>query len=319
MAKPYERPDKQKKNKKGATKGSGGQIRRGLRGKGATPKAEDRVYHAAYKRKQQQQRRAQGRHEKEQADLVVGRNPVVECLHAKVPSEALFVAVGTGHDDRLSEAVTLATSRGIPVHEVPRQQLDDMTGNGLHQGVGLKIQPYKYTDVFSLIADVRERGETGMFVVLDNITDPRNLGAVIRSTAAFGGHGVIIPERRSAQVTGVAWRTSAGTAARLPVAREVNLTRTLKEFKDNGYTVVGLDAGGEHTLDTFDGGTEPVVIVVGSEGKGISRLVRETCDVIMSIPMADWVESLNASVAAGVVLSEFARQRRGSASTAGPQ
>ena len=313
MAKPYGRPDKQKKNKKGATKGSGGQIRRGLRGKGATPKAEDRVYHAAHKRKLEQQRRNQGRHEKEQADLVVGRNPVVECLHAKVPAEALYVAFGTGHDDRLSEAVTLANSRGIPVHEVPRQQLDDMTGNGLHQGVGLKIQPYKYADVFDLIAGVKERGETGMFVVLDNITDPRNLGAVIRSTAAFGGHGVVIPERRSAQVTGVAWRTSAGTAARLPVARETNLTRTIKQFKDNGYMVVGLDAGGEHTLDTFDGGTDPVVIVVGSEGKGISRLVRENCDVIMSVPMAPWVESLNASVAAGVVLSEFARQRRGNA------
>ncbi|GAA0208490.1 MULTISPECIES: 23S rRNA (guanosine(2251)-2'-O)-methyltransferase RlmB [Corynebacterium] len=313
MAKPYGRPDKQKKNKKGATKGSGGQIRRGLRGKGATPKAEDRVYHAAHKRKLEQQRRNQGRHEKEQADLVVGRNPVVECLHAKVPAEALYVAFGTGHDDRLSEAVTLANSRGIPVHEVPRQQLDDMTGNGMHQGVGLKIQPYKYADVFDLIASVKERGETGMFVVLDNITDPRNLGAVIRSTAAFGGHGVVIPERRSAQVTGVAWRTSAGTAARLPVARETNLTRTIKQFKDNGYMVVGLDAGGEHTLDTFDGGTDPVVIVVGSEGKGISRLVRENCDVIMSVPMAPWVESLNASVAAGVVLSEFARQRRGNA------
>ncbi|WP_276909272.1 23S rRNA (guanosine(2251)-2'-O)-methyltransferase RlmB [Corynebacterium riegelii] len=313
MAKPYGRPDKQKKNKKGATKGSGGQIRRGLRGKGATPKAEDRVYHAAHKRKLEQQRRNQGRHEKEQADLVVGRNPVVECLHAKVPAEALYVAFGTGHDDRLSEAVTFANSRGIPVHEVPRQQLDDMTGNGMHQGVGLKIQPYKYADVFDLIANVKERGETGMFVVLDNITDPRNLGAVIRSTAAFGGHGVVIPERRSAQVTGVAWRTSAGTAARLPVARETNLTRTIKQFKDNGYMVVGLDAGGEHTLDTFDGGTDPVVIVVGSEGKGISRLVRENCDVIMSVPMAPWVESLNASVAAGVVLSEFARQRRGNA------
>ncbi|MCP1388694.1 23S rRNA (guanosine(2251)-2'-O)-methyltransferase RlmB [Corynebacterium sp. TA-R-1] len=307
MAKPYERPDKQKKNKKGATKGSGGQRRRGLEGKGATPRAEDRVYHAAHKRKLERQRRDQGRHEREQADLVVGRNPVVECLHAKVPAEALYVALGTGHDDRLSEAVTLAHSKGLPVHEVPRQQLDDMTGNGMHQGIGLKIQPYKYADVFDLIGSV---DGPGMFVVLDNITDPRNLGAVIRSTAAFGGHGVIIPERRSAQVTGVAWRTSAGTAARLPVAKVVNISRTLKEFKDNGYMVVGLDAGGEHTLDTFDGAKDPVVIVVGSEGKGISRLVRENCDVIMSVPMVDWVESLNASVAAGVVLSEFARQRR---------
>lgn len=307
MAKPYQRPDKQKTHKKGATKGSGGQRRRGLRGKGATPKAEDRVYHAAHKRKQARDRRNQGRHEREVADMVVGRNPVIECLHAKVPAEALYVAQGTGHDDRLSEAVAIAQSRGIPVSEVQKRTLDEMTGNGMHQGIGLKIQPYKYADVFDLMSRV---DGNGMFVVLDNITDPRNLGAVIRSAAAFGGDGVIIPERRSAQVTGVAWRTSAGTAARLPVAKATNLTRTIKQFKDNGYMVVGLDAGGEHTLDTFDGACDPVVIVVGSEGKGISRLVRENCDVIMSIPTEDWVESLNASVAAGVVLSEFARQRR---------
>lgn len=307
MAKPYQRPDKQKTHKKGATKGSGGQRRRGLRGKGATPKAEDRVYHAAHKRKQARDRRNQGRHERELADMVVGRNPVIECLHAKVPAEALYVAQGTGHDDRLSEAVAIAQSRGIPVSEVQKRTLDEMTGNGMHQGIGLKIQPYKYADVFDLMSKVEGNG---MFVVLDNITDPRNLGAVIRSAAAFGGDGVIIPERRSAQVTGVAWRTSAGTAARLPVAKATNLTRTIKQFKDNGYMVVGLDAGGEHTLDTFDGACDPVVIVVGSEGKGISRLVRENCDVIMSIPTEAWVESLNASVAAGVVLSEFARQRR---------
>ena len=114
MAKPYERPDKQKKNKKGPTKGSGGQRRRGLRGKGATPKAEDRVYHAAHKRKLEQQRRAQGRHDREVADMVVGRNPVVECLKAKVPAEAMYVAAGTGHDERLSEAVGLANSKNIP-------------------------------------------------------------------------------------------------------------------------------------------------------------------------------------------------------------
>ena len=305
------RPGTRKTNKKGAVKGSGGQVRRGLKGKGPTPKAEDREYHAAHKRKKAAERRASGRHVQENPyELVVGRNPVVECLHAKVPGSLLYVAEGTGADDRLSEAVQMATTRGIPIQEVPRFELDKMTGNGLHQGIGLQIPPYKYTDVHTLIGDVAATGDPGMFVILDNITDPRNLGAVIRSVAAFGGHGVVIPERRSAGVTGVTWRTSAGTAARLPVAREVNLTRTIKEFQRNGYQVVGLDAGGEHTLDTYDGGVEPVVIVVGSEGKGISRLVRENCDVIMSVPMTDWVESLNASVAAGVVLSEFARQRR---------
>lgn len=307
------RPGARKTNKKGAVKGSGGQIRRGLKGKGPTPRAEDREYHAAHKRKKLAERRAQGRHVKEETnELVVGRNPVIECLHARVPASALFVAEGTGADDRLSEAATLAASRGIPIIEVPRFELDKMTGNGMHQGIGLQIPPYKYTDVHTLIAEAAREVEPGMFVVLDNITDPRNLGAVIRSVAAFGGHGVVIPERRAAGVTAVTWRTSAGTAARLPVARETNLTRVLKQFKDNGYQVVGLDAGGDFTLDTYDGGTDPVVIVVGSEGKGISRLVRENCDVIMSIPMEGWVNSLNASVAAGVVLSEFARQRRAS-------
>lgn len=311
MAQNHGRPGTRRTNKKGATKGSGGQVRRGLQGKGPTPKAEDRVYHAAHKRKRQADRRAQGRHTKEStAELVVGRNPVVECLRARVPAAALYVAEGTASDDRLSEAVHLAGSRGITTIEVPRQELDKMTGNGMHQGIGLQIPPYEYAEVFDLISSVSDRGEKGMIVVLDNITDPRNLGAVIRSVAAFGGHGVVIPERRSAAMTAVAWRTSAGTAARLPVARATNLTRTIKEFQKNGYQVVGLDAGGEHTLDTYRGGADPVVIVVGSEGKGISRLVRENCDVIMSVPMTGWVESLNASVAAGVVLSEFARQRR---------
>ncbi|WBT08371.1 23S rRNA (guanosine(2251)-2'-O)-methyltransferase RlmB [Corynebacterium sp. SCR221107] len=304
------RPGLRKTNKKGAVKGTGGHARRALRGKGPTPKAEEREYHAAYKRKKERERRDSGRHVKEETtELVVGRNPVVECLHARVPATAMYIVEGTKNDNRLSEAVQIAHSRGIPLIEVPRYEMDRMTGNGMHQGIGLQIPPYKYTDVFDLIAKVKDSGENGMIVVLDNITDPRNLGAVIRSVAAFGGHGVVIPERRSASVTAVAWRTSAGTAARLPVAKATNITRTLKQFKQNGYQVVGLDAGGDYTLDTYDG-TGPVVIVVGSEGKGISRLVRETCDTIMSIPMTGWVESLNASVAAGVVLSEFARQRR---------
>jgi len=304
------RPGIRKTNKKGAVKGSGGARRRGLRGKGPTPKAEDRVYHAAHKRKLERRRRDQGRHDRSAStELVVGRNPVIECLHARVPATALYIAQGTRNDDRLTEAVQLAHSRSIPLIEVPRIELDSMTSNGLHQGVGLQIPPFEYADVFDLIGTVADSKEQGMIVVLDNITDPRNLGAVIRSTAAFGGQGVVIPERRSASVTAVAWRTSAGTAARLPVAKATNITRTLKEFQQNGYQVVGLDAGGDTTYDSYDG-TGPVVIVVGSEGKGLSRLVRETCDVLVSVPTTSWVESLNASVAAGVVLSEFSRQRR---------
>lgn len=131
----------------------------------------------------------------------------------------------------------------------------------------------------------------------------------MRSVAAFGGHGVVIPQRRSASVTAVAWRTSAGAAARLPVARATNLTRTLKDWQDKGLTIVGLDAGGDTELDDLDGAGD-IAVVVGSEGKGLSQLVRKTCDAVVSIPMAGPVESLNASVAAGVVLAEIARQRR---------
>lgn len=301
-----------KTSKKGSTSGTGGH-KRGLQGRGPTPKAEERTYHQAYKRKQKQERRDQGRHQKEEGpELVVGRNPVVECLRAKVPAAQMFVALGTDNDDRLEEAVRVANSRGISITEVPRHELDRMTGSSLHQGIGLQIPPYEYATVRDLVDRVTSSGEPGLIVCLDNITDPRNLGAVVRSVAAFGGHGVVIPERRSASVTAVTWRTSAGTAARLPVARETNMVRSLKELQKAGYQVVGLDAGGDHTLDTYDG-TTPTVIVVGSEGKGLSRLVRETCDTIMSIPMSSDVESLNASVAAGVTLAEFARQRRAAA------
>lgn len=300
-----------KSNKKGPTKGTGNKGRRALQGKGPTPKAENREYHKAYKAKQEKMRRDQGRHYKKTTvdELVVGRNPVVECLTAKVPAQTLYVVEGTAYDERLNQAVTLAKSAGVTILEVPRAELDKMTGNGLHQGIGLLIEPFRYTEVEDLISGIAARQEPGMVVCLDNITDPRNLGAIIRSVAAFGAHGVVIPERRSAHVTGVTWRSSAGTAARVPVAKATNMTRAVQTFQRNGYQVVGLDAGGEHTLDTYDG-TTPVVIVVGSEGKGISRLVKDNCDTIMSIPMTDWVESLNAAVATGAVLSEFARQRR---------
>ncbi|MFC9514780.1 23S rRNA (guanosine(2251)-2'-O)-methyltransferase RlmB [Nocardiaceae bacterium NPDC056970] len=311
--------------KKGQVSGSGGKHRRGLAGRGATPPAEARTKHPAAKRaraaaKAAEQRSTGGgrpggrgpvtRKADDGPEMVLGRNPVVECLRAGVPATALYVAVGAESDDRLKESVQRAADAGISILEVPRTDLDRMSANGLHQGIGLQVPPYKYAHPDDLLTAARTRQEPALLVALDNITDPRNLGAVVRSVAAFGGHGVVIPQRRSASVTAVAWRTSAGAAARLPVARATNLTRTLKDWQDKGVQVVGLDAGGDTSLDTYQG-TGPVVIVVGSEGKGLSRLVRETCDSILSIPMAGEVESLNASVAAGVVLSEIARQRRG--------
>ena len=299
--------------KKGPKVGSGGVRRRGLEGRGATPPAHMRPNHPAAKRaktqqKTQQQRRPQRR--TDDTEVVLGRNPVLECLRAGVPATALWVALGAEADERLTESVRRAADAGISILEVPRNDLDRISANGLHQGIALQVPPYSYAHPDDLLAAASADGAPALLVALDNISDPRNLGAIVRSVAGFGGHGVLIPQRRSASVTAVAWRTSAGAAARLRVARATNLTRTLKSWRDAGLQVIGLDADSDITVDELDG-TDPMVVVVGSEGKGLSRLVRETCDTVVSIPMAGPTESLNASVAAGVVLAEIARQRRG--------
>ncbi|CAA0081131.1 putative tRNA/rRNA methyltransferase [Mycolicibacterium vanbaalenii] len=297
--------------KKGPTVGSGGVRRRGLEGKGATPPASQRPHHPAGKRAAQAARKQQGRHKKtDDTEIVLGRNPVLECLRAGAPATALYVALGTDSDERLTEAVQLAADKGISILEVPRHDLDRIAANGMHQGLALQVPPYDYAHPDDLLAESKRDAAPPLLVALDNISDPRNLGAIIRSVAAFGGHGVLIPQRRSASVTAVAWRTSAGAAARLPVARATNLNRTLKQWADSGLQVVGLDADGDTAIDEIVG-DGPVVVVVGSEGKGLSRLVRQNCDAVVSIPMAGPTESLNASVAAGVVLAEIARQRRG--------
>lgn len=297
--------------KKGPTVGSGGVRRRGLEGRGATPPAYMRSHHPAAKKAAKAARQQQGRPRKtDDTELVLGRNPVLECLRANVPATALYVALGTDADERVTESVQIAADRGISILEVPRTDLDRMSAHALHQGLALQVPPYSYAHPDDLLAAAKSDQSPALLVALDNISDPRNLGAIVRSVAAFAGHGVVIPQRRSASVTAVAWRTSAGAAARVPVARATNLNRTLKSWADGGLQVVGLDAGGDTTLDELDG-TGPIVVVVGSEGKGLSRLVRENCDAVVSIPMAGPTESLNASVAAGVVLAEIARQRRG--------
>ena len=304
-----------KTNKKGMVVGSGGQRRRGLKGKGPTPKAEDRVTHPAKKRADQRAKADQQRAKRQASaenspELVAGRNPVVECVRAGVPATGMYVAQGIDVDDRVTEAVREAKNRGIPVLDVPRLELDRLTSNAMHQGLALQVPPFEYAHPGEVLTAATDTGLPPLIVALDGVTDPRNLGAVIRSAAAFGAHGVVVPQRRSAGITAVAWRTSAGTAAKLPVAKAVNLTRTLKDYKEAGLMVIGLDADSDITSDELELATGPLVVVVGSEGRGLSRLVRETCDQTVSIPMSAGVESLNASVAAGVVLSEVARRRR---------
>src|SRR4051794_415039 len=245
---------------------------------------------------------------REGPELLLGRNPVVEALRAAVPATALYVAQGIDIDDRISEIARTAGDRGIPILEVGRHELDRMTGGVLHQGVGLQVPPFAYEPLDDLIAAALEQ-TAPLLMALDGVTDPRNVGAVIRSVAAFGGHGVFMTERRAAGITATAWRTSAGAAARVPVSQVVNLTRAIKTAQKAGFTAIGLDADGETDLYQLEAAIGPLVVVVGSEGRGLSRLVGETCDLRVSIPMASDVESLNASVAAAVTLAEVSRRR----------
>jgi 23S rRNA (guanosine2251-2'-O)-methyltransferase len=306
-----------KKPRGNPTAGSGGRVRRGLEGKGPTPKAVDRVKHPAHKRakaKERAKERERSRPARKSADTgiewVYGRNPVVEALRAGVPVAALHVAEGTERDARLREALLVAVEHGISVLEVPRTELDRVTAGGAHQGVAVQIPPYEYAHPDDLLARAYDAQEVPLVVALDGVTDPRNLGAITRSAAAFGAHGVLVPERRTASMSASAWKTSAGAAARIPVARATNLNRALKSYKDAGLLVVGLDMGGEVELPDLEAATEPLVLVVGSEGKGLARLVRENCDLIVSIPMTSATESLNAGIATGVALYEISRRRK---------
>lgn len=312
-------------SKKGATVGSGGKGRRALEGKGPTPRATERPYHVAAKKKAAGERRGAagssgsgGRSSRPRggprrggasSEVVAGRNSVVEALRAEVPATALFVSARIDSDDRVREALRTAADRGMPLLEASKTDLDRLTDGALHQGLALQVPPYDYAHVDDLVGAAAASGKAALIVALDGVTDPRNLGAVVRSVAAFGGHGVLVPERRAAGMTASAWKTSAGAAARVPVARATNLTRALESLKQKGCFVLGLDAEGDVMLPSLTLATEPVVLVVGSEGKGLSRLVRETCDQIVSIPMDAATESLNAGVACGVALYEVARQR----------
>ncbi|MEU3857125.1 23S rRNA (guanosine(2251)-2'-O)-methyltransferase RlmB [Streptomyces sp. NPDC028722] len=302
--------------KKGAQVGSGGQRRKGLEGRGPTPPAEMRKGHkknrvANAKAKQAVRRPVvRGRGGKSASELVVGRNPVFEALREGVPANTLYVQQFIDNDERVREALQLAAERGnINLMEAPRPELDRMTNGLNHQGMVLQVPPYEYAHPDDLLDAAAGNGEDPLVVALDGVTDPRNLGAVVRSASAFGGHGVIVPERRSAGMTAGAWKTSAGTAARTPVARATNLTRMLESYKKAGVTVVGLAADGEVEVGDLEALGGPVVIVVGSEGKGLSRLVGETCDHRVRIAMPGGAESLNAGVAAGIVLYEAARRR----------
>ena len=241
--------------------------------------------------------------------MVAGRNAVLESLRAHVPATALYAGPRDGSDPRFNEVIRLAADTGIPVIEAGRPELDRLTGGAVHQSLALKIRPYDYAHPGDLLQRARARGEEPLIVALDSVTDPRNLGAIVRSVAAFGGHGVLVPARRSAHVSAGAWKASAGALARVPVAWAPNLVRALTSYQEAGLFVAGLDAGGGTDLGDLGVADGPLVLVVGSEGRGLSRLVAQRCDVLVRIPIASQTESLNAGVAAGIALHEVAARR----------
>jgi 23S rRNA (guanosine2251-2'-O)-methyltransferase len=321
--------------------GTGGYGKHKLEGKGPTPPAEMRPGHPAQRaaaraakaaaagkatsrtpapggpraRPEQgpQERGPERRERRDDApEMVAGRNPVVESLRAKVPAMALYVTGRAQEDERVAEAVQLAAGTGIAVLETSMMELDRLTDNTVHQGVALRIRPYEYAHPEDLLAE-RAGQIAPLIVALDGVTDPRNLGAIVRSAAAFGASGVLVPARRSAHVTAGAWKASAGALSRLRVAQCSNLTRTLEAYKQKGLFVAGLDAEGPvdvHEMTIADG---PMVLVVGSEGRGLSRIVASACDMLVSIPMSSGMESLNAGIAASIALYEIATVRKSSA------
>jgi 23S rRNA (guanosine2251-2'-O)-methyltransferase len=301
-----------RKTAKKPAAGSGGRVRRGLEGKGPTPKAKDRPQHKAHKQQAKADKAAAARPRRRggtDAEWVAGRNSVVEALRAGIPVNALYVAEGAERDGRLREAFKLASERGISLLEVTKAELDRLTSGAVHQGLAARIPPYEYAHPDELLERAADVSQPPLIVALDSVTDPRNLGAVVRSAAGFGAHGVVVPERRAAGMTASAWKTSAGAAARIPVAQTVNLVRQLKAYQEAGCMVVGLAADGDVSLPDLDLGDGPLVVVVGSEDNGLSRLVTETCDLLVSIPMAGHLESLNAGVAASVALYAVSRAR----------
>ncbi len=235
---------------------------------------------------------------------------MVEALRAGVPATAIYLMTRIDTDDRVREALALSGEAGLPLLEASRTDLDRLTGRAVHQGLALQVPPYEYAHPEDLLNFTRP-GVEPLVAALDGVTDPRNLGAVVRSVAAFGGQGVVVPSRRSAGMTAGAWKASAGAVVRAPVARAPNLTRALQDYQRAGLLVIGLDADGDVDLPDLQAqyatATRGVCLVVGAEGEGLGRLVRETCDVIVNIPMARGTESLNAGVAAGIVLYALRR------------
>ena len=240
------------------------------------------------------------------AELIVGRNPVIEALKAEKPIDTLYVNKDGGGS--LSHIIDMAKRLDIVVKEVTAEKFNHMTGGASHQGVVAVGACAEYSSIDEILAIARSKGEDPFIIICDEIEDPHNLGAIIRTAESAGAHGIIIPKRRSASLNYTVFKTSAGAASWLPVARVANIPAALDELKQNGVWIYGTDASGEEYNKVNLKG--PIGLVIGSEGFGMGRLVAKKCDFMLSLPMKGKITSLNASVAAGIFMYEVVRQRQ---------
>ena len=239
-------------------------------------------------------------------NMIEGRNAVLEAFRSGKPVDKLFVLDGC-QDGPVRTIVREAKKHDTLIQFVEKERLSQMSETGRHQGVIASVAAYEYAEVEDMLKLSEEKGEDPFIILLDNIEDPHNLGAIIRTANLAGAHGVIIPKRRAAGLTATVAKTSAGALNYTPVAKVTNLVRTMEELKEKGLWFVCADMGGTTMYDLNLKG--PIGLVIGNEGEGVSRLVRENCDFVASIPMKGDIDSLNASVAAGVLAYEIVRQR----------
>jgi 23S rRNA (guanosine2251-2'-O)-methyltransferase len=240
---------------------------------------------------------------------IYGRHPVSEALKSRPRDVQRVYLVGAGRASRFTDIERAAERHDIPVVQVSKSRLGDLVGGAPHQGVAAAVQPFSYADVDQILARARSLGEPPLVLALDQIQDPHNLGSLVRSALALGAHGALFPKDRSTEVTPAVVKASAGATAQLPIARVTNLRRALNDLKEAGLWIVGAASNGDRVVDELDL-AQPTALVIGSEGKGLRRMVAETCDLLVQIPMTGRLDSLNAGVAGGILLYEVARQRR---------
>ena len=238
--------------------------------------------------------------------IIEGRNPIIEALKNNRPIEKIMVNKAS-KEGSIKKILAMAKENKVIIQEVDRHKLDDMSESHAHQGVIAITSDYRYYDLDEILEIPRQNGEDPFFIILDGITDPHNLGSIIRTADAVGAHAGIIPKRRSVQITPIVAKASAGAVEYLPVCKVTNIVNTIKALKENGLWIAAVDMDGQTFYQQNLGG--PLGLVVGSEGEGISRLVKQNCDFTVSMPMSGNVTSLNASVAGGILLYEVYRQR----------